>query len=88
MKKKIIFISIFIIFIATMIYSFFTVEFIKIDKKNMQKEISTLKEEIEKNRKENTDYEEEVNKLKEESKSKLEELEIWKKAQEKLKQAS
>ena len=88
MKKKIVFISIFIIFIATMIYSFFTVEFIKIDTENMQKKISTLKEEIKKNRKENTDYEEEVNKLKEESKSELEELEIWKKAQEKLKQAS
>ena len=88
MKKKIVFISIFIIFIATMIYSFFTVKFIKIDKENMQKEISTLKEGIEKNKKENIDYEEEVNKLKEESKSKLEELEIWKKAKEKLKQAS
>ncbi len=87
MKKKIILCIIFFISLIGLFISFFTIEFTRLDKSNMTKEISNLTKEIENSKNDNKNCEEEVNILKEESISKLEELEIWEKAEKKLEQA-
>ena len=87
MKKRLIFGVIFLIFLTAMIYSFFIIEFNKLEKKNIEKEITTLKKDISNIKKDNSNYNKEISKLKEDSNSKLEELEIWKKMETKLNQA-
>ena len=86
MKKKIVFGFIFLLFLAAMIYSFFKIESTDINKKNMEKEINSLKKKIKNEEEECNNYEEELANLKEESKDKLEEVEIWKKAEKSLEQ--
>ena len=87
MKKRLTLGVIFLIFLTAMIYSFFIIEFNKLENKNIKREITTLKEDISNIKNDNNNYKENITDLKENSSSKLEELETWQKMEEKLNQA-